>query len=89
MTLHDRINMTLARLNRYREAENAVLSAQSYSLEGMQLDRANLKDIQEMIAKLENELVRLERAALKTGRSRMRMIVPLDGGGMYHARRIL
>lgn len=89
MTLHDRINMTRARLNRYREAENAVLSAQSYSIEGMQLNRANLKDIQEMIAKLENELAGLERAALKTGRSRARLIVPLDGAAMYHARRIL
>lgn len=89
MTIHDRINMIQARLSRYREAEDAILSAQSYSLEGMQLTRANLKDVQNMIASLERELASLERAALKTGRSRIRMIVPVDGISRTSARGIL
>ena len=89
MTINDRINLTKARLMRYREAENAILSAQSYSIEGMNLTRADLSTVQKIIAELERELARLERAALKTGRSRMRMIVPLDSTRSIHAGSIL
>ena len=88
MTLKDRIEMTRARLNRYREAEDAILSAQSYSLDGMSLTRANLPHVQKMINDLENELSRLTLQQHKATRSRMRVVVPSDGLNMQRMRAI-
>ena len=78
MTLCDRINQVRARLLRYREAEDAILSSQSYSLEGMTLTRANLHDVQIMINHLEEEIMRMERALKGKSRHRMRVIIPQD-----------
>ena len=88
MTLKERIEITRARLNRYREAEDAILSAQSYTLDGMSLTRANLPDVQKMINELENELTRLTLQAHKSTRSRMRMVIPSDSLNSYRMRAI-
>lgn len=88
MTLKERIEITRARLNRYREAEDAILSAQSYTLDGMSLTRAELPHVQKMINELENELTRLMLQVRKTSRSRMRMVIPSDGLNSYRMRAI-
>lgn len=61
------------RLALYRRAEAAILSSQSYEMEGMRLTRANLADVQRWISRLEGEVSRLSR-----GRGRLRVIVPKD-----------
>ncbi len=87
-TIFDRISMVRARLMRYREAEDAILSAQSYSIEGMNLTRADLKTVQNIIAELERELSGLERASKKEERNRVRMVVPIDSTAMFKTRSI-
>lgn len=61
------------RLGMYRRAEAAILSSQSYEMEGLKLTRANLADVQKQISKLEGEIARLSRV-----RGRLRVIVPKD-----------
>ena len=70
--------MIQARLRRYREAENAILSSQSYSVEGLSLTRADLEKVQVMIAELEKEEMRLLRIITHNPRSRLRYIIPRD-----------
>lgn len=60
----------------YLAAEKAVLSSQSYEIEGLRLTRANLADIQRMIRRLEGEIAAEERRALGVGRARR--VVPVD-----------
>lgn len=79
LSLKDRIGMLQARLGRYMAAEDAILSAQSYTVDGMMLTRADLPRVQEIIEKLERELLRLENRAQGIGRSRMRVVIPADG----------
>ena len=74
-----RLEYVQARLRRYREAENAILSAQSYSVEGLNLTRADLGKVQAMIAELENEEMKLLRQTVNERRSRIRYVVPRDG----------
>lgn len=68
------IEITQNRLLLYLSAEKAILSGQSYEAEGLKLTRANLKDVQNMINRLENKISALE-ARLK-GRSRFRVVCP-------------
>jgi len=61
------------RLEMYRRAEAAILSSQSYEMEGLKLTRANLADVQKQISRLEGEIARLSSV-----RGRLRVIVPKD-----------
>ncbi|MDR3265030.1 MAG: DUF6148 family protein [Synergistaceae bacterium] len=64
-----------ARLKLYLAAEKAILSGQSYEIEGLKLTRANLKDVQTMIAQLETAVEKLS----GNGRARLKFVVPKDG----------
>lgn len=57
----------------YYEAEQAILLNQSYTVDGMTLNRANLSHVQKQINQLENEI----RRADGKGR-RVRRVIPLD-----------
>lgn len=75
------------RLKRYCEAEDAILSGQSYSIEGLTLTRANLADVQKMIAQLDNELSKTDPD--KKFRPRIRYVVPADGTHRVQSKNIL
>ena len=62
------------RLSLYFKAEEAILAGQSYEIGDMKLTRANLKDVQNMIASLEKKISVLNEQ-LK-GRARFRAITP-------------
>ena len=70
-----RLELAQNRLALYLKAEKAILSGQSYEVEGLKLTRANLADVQDMIADLEALIGRLEAGSYK----RRRVIVPKDG----------
>ncbi len=70
-----RLQVAKMRLELYLKAERAILSGQSYEAEGLKLTRANLADVQSMIADLEALIGRLEAGSYK----RRRVIVPKDG----------
>lgn len=76
---NERLEGLRGRLRRYREAEDAILTAQSYEVDGMRLTRADLGKVQRMIAELEGEISRLERDSVDRHRSRMRVVIPVDG----------
>ena len=67
------LEMNKKRLAMYYEAEQAILLNQSYSVDGMTLNRANLSHVQKQINQLENEI----RRADGKGR-RVRRVIPLD-----------
>ena len=73
-TIKDELNIAEARLLLYYKAEKAILAGQSYEAEGLKLTRANLKDVQTMIASLEGKISALK-AKLK-GRSHFRIVRP-------------
>lgn len=73
-TIKDELNIAEARLLLYYKAEKAILSGQSYEVEGLKLTRANLKDVQNMITALKKEISSLT-AKLK-GRPRYRIVRP-------------
>ena len=75
MSQNVRLEISRARLELYYKAEKAILTGQSYEIEGLKLTRANLADVQKMIAKLENEVAKLSAPR----RARLRIIVPKDG----------
>ena len=70
-----RLQVAKMRLELYLKAERAILSGQSYEAEGLKLTRANLADVQSMIADLEALIGKLEAGSCK----RRRVIVPKDG----------
>lgn len=74
------------RLRKYYEAETAILSGQSYSIEGLSLTRADLATVQSMIAKLENLILR---EAQRQTRSRIKFIVPCDALNQIRRRGVL
>lgn len=61
-------------LAKYIEAENKVLQAQSYSIAGRELTRANLSYIRESIEYWDRKVK--DMSASSTGRSRGRVITP-------------
>ncbi len=75
MAAAERLEKLKERLEQYRRAEAAILSSQSYKMEGLELTRANLADVQRQISRLEGEIYRL---SLAPGRGRLRVIVPKD-----------
>lgn len=65
------------RLQLYREAEKKILSgAQSYSIAGRSLTRANLGEVQKMISQLEADIRALETRG--TTRRPVYRVCPLD-----------
>lgn len=68
-----RLEMSKQRLAMYYEAEQAILTGQSYTIGGQTLNRANLSHVVKQIDKLEKEVARLE-----SGRSRVRRVIPID-----------
>jgi hypothetical protein len=75
MAENEKLEIKKARLKLYLKAEIAILSGQSYEIEGLKLTRANLKDVQTMIARLENDMAKLSGKR----RARLKFIVPKDG----------
>ena len=73
-SIKEQMQIAEARLILYYKAEKAILSGQSYEVEGLKLTRANLKDVQNMIAALENKISALK-AKIK-GRSKFRIVRP-------------
>lgn len=71
----ERLTVAKARLALYYKAEKAILSGQSYEIEGLKLTRADLGKVQDMITTLEKAVERLSAPA----RSMRRILVPVDG----------
>ena len=74
------------RLLLYHEAEAAILAGQSYEIENLSLTRADLSKVTDMIAKLENEIIKLEDALLSESKQRSRMKVVIPGGELIRCR---
>ncbi len=73
-TIKEQIQIAESRLTLYYKAEKAILSGQSYEVEGLKLTRANLKDVQNMIAALENKISALK--SKQRGRAKYRIVRP-------------
>ena len=73
-TITEQIHIAESRLTLYYKAEKAILSGQSYEVEGLKLTRANLKDVQNMIASLENKISALK--AKQRGHTKFRVVRP-------------
>ena len=74
MAENERLEIKKSRLKLYLKAEIAILSGQSYEIEGLKLTRANLKEVQDMITRLENDVAKLS----GKNRSRTKFIVRKD-----------
>lgn len=75
---HERLELLRERYRGYLEAEQAIRTSQSYSLNGVSLTRADLGKVQDMIAKLEVEIMKETRKVQGLHRSRVRVVVPVD-----------
>jgi hypothetical protein len=75
MAVNERLEIKKARLKLYLKAEIAILSGQSYEIEGLKLTRANLKDVQAMITRLEADVAKLSGKQ----QARLKFVVPKDG----------
>ena len=73
-TIREQIHIAESRLALYYKAEKAILSGQSYEMEGLKLTRANLKDVQSMINTLESKISALN--AKLRGRAKFRIVRP-------------
>lgn len=73
-TITEQIQIAESRLTLYYKAEKAILSGQSYEIEGLKLTRANLKDVQSMISSLESKISALK--AQLRGRAKFRIVRP-------------
>ena len=73
-TIKEQIRIAESRLTLYYKAEKAILSGQSYEIEGLKLTRANLKDVQSMINTLESKISALN--AKLRGRAKFRIVRP-------------
>ncbi len=74
MTAKDKLFLLESRLTLYLEAEQRILLGQSYEVEGLKLTRANLKDVQTMITKLQNDISALEQSIKR--RPKFRVVRP-------------
>lgn len=68
-----RLEFLKTRLNSYYEAEQAILSSQSYTIGRKTLERADLAEVRKAIKDLESQIARLE----GKGR-RCKFVVPVD-----------
>ena len=73
-TIKEQLHIAEGRLALYLKAEKAILSGQSYEAEGLKLTRANLKDVQNAISALKNEISALK--AKQRGRAKFRVVRP-------------
>ncbi|WP_217562767.1 DUF6148 family protein [Paenibacillus sp. GbtcB18] len=75
----NRLEGLIARLELYITAEAAILDgAQSYSIAGRSLTRANLSEISKMIEYLEKEIAAENAKALGGGRNKVFGVIPRD-----------
>lgn len=74
MTAKDKLFLLESRLTLYLEAEQRILLGQSYEVEGLKLTRANLKDVQTMITKLQNDISALKQSIKR--RPKFRVVRP-------------
>ena len=85
-----RLEILRARLLTYYRAEKAILTGQSYEIEGLKLTRADLGTVIKMINELEEEVRRVEsEEGFRIVRSRIRYVVPAEGVSKYRARRVM
>ena len=78
-TIKEEIQRKKKRLEMYYQAEETILGgAQSYSLGGRSLTRANLADIRSMIDKLEKELKELEVKTSGKSQRKALSVIPRD-----------
>lgn len=82
------IEILKKRLRRYCEAEDAILSGQSYKIEGLELTRADLDTVRKVIAQLDAEISKQESILRGVTRSRVRYVVPVDGVERLRRRKI-
>ena len=73
-TIKEQIQIAEARLLLYYKAEKAILAGQSFEAESLKLTRANLKDVQNMIASLEKKISALK--ARLNGQAKFRVVRP-------------
>ena len=59
LQLRERIELLNKRLLLYLKAEQAILAGQSYQIEGLELTRPNLLQVQNMIRALTNDIAAL------------------------------
>ena len=64
------------RLRLYLEAEKAILSGQSYRVEGLELTRPDLENVQNMIRKLQNDICFFEIFIAANSNKHSRIIRP-------------
>lgn len=76
MSVNEELQAAKERLQLYRDAEKNILLAQSYSIAGRSLARANLSEVQEKIKELESEVKSLETRGTK--RRPVYRVCPLD-----------
>ena len=74
-----KLEIKKARLLKYYEAEQAILSGQEYELEGLRLTRADLKVVRDTIYDLEHEIELLEQSLNPSkARPRFRVVIPKE-----------
>lgn len=76
MATNTRLKLKKERLQQYYDAEEKILKGQSYSIGSRSLTRANLKEVQDMISKLEAEVEALESSG--TTKRAVRRFIPMD-----------
>ena len=75
MTAKEKLFLLQSRLNLYLKVEKKILlGQQSYEVEGLKITRANLKDVQTIITKLQADISALERTI--KGRPKFRVVRP-------------
>lgn len=71
-----KLKITKERLQKYYDCEEKILQGQSYTIGSRSLTRANLAEVQDMIAKLEADVEALETRG--TTKRPVRRGVPVD-----------
>lgn len=71
-----KIDFLKERLELYYAAERRILEGQSYKLGSRELTRANLKEVQDKIKELENDIEKLESSG--TTKRKVYKVVPRD-----------
>lgn len=66
------------RLQIWLDAETAIASGQSYSIDNRRLERANLAQVREQIRFWQNELAKAKAATSGRGRRKVTQVIPKD-----------
>lgn len=67
-----------SRLKMWLDAEEAVASGQSYTIDNRKLERAHLSQVREQIKFWQKELAKAEAVAYGRGRRKVTRVVPRD-----------